>query len=342
MKLKYLFPLFAMLFFFSCAEDPLPEEEEMEMEEEMEEVIEICDTDRYTSPIFTEVDSVMNVKFAESNPLTAHPNDLFMDIYMPAEGTDTLTNRPVIIWAFGGAFIGGSRDQMHFLARQSAKFGYVSASMDYRLLSVFPLPDSTIVMNTAVKASSDMKAAIRHFVMSADQGNEFNIDPDQIYVGGISSGAITALMTGIVTDEDIDNDFLRSLIDNNGGIAGNTGSEENRSYDYSVKGIVNLSGAVYKLDFLDATDPPIFSVHGDDDEVVPYVFGMPNVLIPIEFNLYGSKSIFDKCEEVGLRNDLVTINGGGHVDIYSEDEYAQIREDFFDLGYQFLKDEICN
>lgn len=341
MKIKYLLPLLAFLFVCSCAEDPLPEEAEMEMEEEMEEVIEICDTDRYTSPIFNEIDSIMGIRFAESNPLTAHPNDLFMDVFMPAEGTDTLTKRPVMIWAFGGAFIGGAREDMHFLARESAKLGYVSASIDYRLLAIFPLPDSTIVMNTAVKASSDMKAAVRHFKMSADQGNEMNIDPDQIYVGGISSGAITALMTGIVTDEDIDNDFLRGLIDNNGGIAGNSGSAENQSYDYSVKGVVNLSGAVYKLDFIDSTDPPIFSVHGDADEVVPYVFGMPNVLIPIEFNLYGSKAMFDRSEEVGLRNDLVTINGGGHVDIYVDDSFAQTRADFFALGYQFLKDEIC-
>lgn len=325
---------------FSCAEDPVVQIVDPEPEPE---VIEICDTERYTSNLFEELDSIMEVMYAEKNLPTAHPNDLFMDIYMPAAGTDTLTKRPVMIWAFGGAFIGGSRDQTHFLARQSAKLGYVSASIDYRILaSIFPLPDSTIMMNTAVKAAADMKAAIRHFKMSADLGNEMNIDPDNIYIGGLSSGAITALLAGGVDESDIDDDdFLSGLIANNGGIGGNTGSEENQSYDYAVKGIVNLSGAVYKLDFLDATDPPIFSVHGDADEVVPFTMGMPNVVIPIDFNLFGSKAIFDKCEEIGLRNELVTIDGGGHTDIYINDNYAQTRADFFAVGFQFLKDEIC-
>lgn len=337
MKLKYLFLLFAAVLIASCAEDPIADPDEMEPEKE-----EICDTERYTSPLFDDLDSSMMVMYAERNLETDHPNDLFMDIYMPAEGTDTLTKRPVMIWAFGGAFITGDKSQMNSLAKESARLGYVSASIDYRILTSFiPFPDSTIMMNTVVKASSDMKAAIRHFKMSADLGNDLNIDPDQIYIGGISAGAITALLTGGVDESDIDNDFLRSLMDNNGGIAGNTGSAENQSYDYSVKGIINLSGAVYKLDFLDATDPPIFSVHGDADEVVPYTMGSPNVLIPININLFGSKAISDRCQEIGLRNDLVTIDGGGHTDIYTDAIYAQSREDFLALGYQFLKDEIC-
>lgn len=338
MKFKYLLPLLAMLFMFSCAEDPTSDPIDVEPEPEMET---ICDTDRYLTLQFEDLDS-MTVMYAEKNLTTAHPNDLFMNIYMPASGTDTLTKRPVMIWAFGGAFIGGDREQTNFLAKQSASIGYVSASIDYRILaSIIPLPDSTIMMNTAVKAAADMKAAIRHFKMTADQGNPMNIDPDQIYVGGLSSGAITAIMAGAVDDSDIDNDFLRGLIDNNGGIGGNTGSVENQSYDYKVKGIVNLSGAVYKLDFLDATDPPIFSVHGDADEVVPYEMGMPNVFIPIDLNLFGSKAMEDRCLEIGLRNELITVDGGGHTDIYTDANYAQTREDFFNLGFQFLKDEIC-
>lgn len=342
MKIKYLLPIFALLFICSCAEDPLPEEEEMEMEME-EEVITICDTDRYTLPIFTEIDSLTNVTFAESNMDTGHPNDLLMDIYMPAEGTDTLTKRPVLIWAFGGAFITGERSQMAEIARQSARLGYVSATIDYRILPFsFVIPDSTKMMDIAVKASSDMKAAIRHFVMDADTNNEYEIDPNQIFIGGLSAGSLTALLTGLVDESDIDTEFLQNLISDNGGIHGNTGSTENQAYDYDVAGIVNLSGAVYQLDFIDSEDPPIFSVHGDADIVVPYVFGMPDLgFAQIDFSIYGSKSIFDRAEEVGLRNDLVTINGGDHTGIYIDDEFAQTREDFFALGYQFLKDEIC-
>lgn len=340
MNIKYLFPLSAILLLFSCAEDPIADPIEMEPEPE---VIEICDTDRYTSETFVEIDSLEDVMYAMSNMDTDHPEDLFMDIYMPAEGTDTLSQRPVMIWAFGGAFILGDRKQMTEYAIESAKLGYVSATIDYRKLpGFFPIPDSLDMMDIAVKASSDMKAAVRHFVMDANTTNVLKIDPEQIYLGGLSSGAITSIMTGAVDASDINSDFLQDLIDDNGGINGNTGSAENQSYSYDVAGIINLSGGVYQLDFIDADDPAIFSVHGDQDEVVPYVFGKPNIQVfEIDFKLYGSKSIFDRSQEVGLRNDLVTIDGGGHTDIYTDAIYAQSREDFFALGFQFLKDEIC-
>ena len=116
MKFYYLFTLVAILLMFSCAEDPMVDPQDVEPEPEIET---ICDTERYTSPIFEELDS-MTVMYAEKNQQTAHPNDLFMDVYMPAVGTDTLNKRPVMIWAFGGAFIAGDREQTHFLARKSA------------------------------------------------------------------------------------------------------------------------------------------------------------------------------------------------------------------------------
>ena len=51
--------------------------------------------------------------------------------------------------------------------------------------------------------------------------------------------------------------------------------------------------------------------------------------------------MFDRCQEIGLTNDLVTVEGGGHTNIYSGAEYAQTREEFFAQANQFLKDQIC-
>jgi len=60
MKLNHLFTLVATLLMFSCAEDPMVAPQDMEQEPEIET---ICDTERYISPIFEELDS-MTVMYA--------------------------------------------------------------------------------------------------------------------------------------------------------------------------------------------------------------------------------------------------------------------------------------
>lgn len=328
LRLTMIVPIIVLVF-SSCSDD----------DSMMDATEDICDTNRYSAEVFTDLDS-MTVQFASANPNTGHTNDLFMDVYMPAD--DTLSERPLVIWAFGGAFISGDRSQMHALARTSARHGFVAASIDYRILaSFFPLPDSTELMDIAVKASSDMKAAIRHFYLDADTDNQFRVDTDKIYVGGISAGAITALLTAVVDESDLSTGFLQEIVENNGGIHGNTGSDVNQSYAYDIDGVINLSGAVYSLDFLDTDDPPIFSVHGDMDDVVPYEDGYATVFGFELLKLYGSKAMFDYAQEIGLHNDLVTIEGGLHVDFYSEEQYAVQRAEFYQLGYSFLKNEVC-
>lgn len=301
--------------------------------------VEVCETNRYSEITFTDVDST-TVTYASADASTGHTDDLLMDVYTPVG--DDLEERPVILWAFGGAFVSGDRSQMAGIARESARRGFVSATIDYRILtSIFPLPDSTDIIDIAVKASSDMKAAVRHFRRDAATSNMFRVDTDNIYVGGLSAGAITALMVGLVDDEDINTPFLQGVIDANGGIDGNTGDSDNRSYSSSVSGVLSLSGGVYDINFLDATDPPIFSVHGDADETVPYGFDFVRVFGFDLVKIHGSKAMFDYAQSIGLRNDLVTIEGGGHVDIYTDAEYSTARSNFYNLGFEFTKEEIC-
>lgn len=299
----------------------------------------VCDTDRFSKEVFTEIDSV-TVRFADQNFLTQHPTDLFMDIYYPTQ--DTMSKRPVIIWAFGGGFVQGQRSDMHVLTRNAAKRGYVSATIDYRLLqSFFPPPNEEEILRTVVKASSDMKGAIKFFRLDADTENVYNIDPDQIYVGGISAGAITSLVTGLVDEDDIPSGLLRDLMDENGGINGNSNIDGSEGYSTNVNGIINLSGGVNDLNYIEANDPPIFSVHGDDDQVVPYGFAAVNILGIELIQLYGSSEIYKQSQNVGHEHDFITIEGGGHTDIYVDDSYKTIRDDFVSKGFAFLKDNIC-
>lgn len=330
MKIQFLVSLLVLLAMSACSDDHNHNVNDGEL---------ACNSARFTSQVFTDIDS-STVVFAEQNFMTEHPSDLKMDIYYPQN--DLIERRPVIIWAFGGAFIQGERSDMHILAREAAKRGFVSASIDYRLLqTVFPPPDTTIIMNTVVKAASDMKAAVRYMRKDAQTENVYGIDPSNIYVGGISAGAITSLLVGLGDEGDFGSSFLKEIVDAHGGIEGNSGLSISEGYSSRVKGILNLSGAVYDDKFIDANDPPVFSVHGDDDKVVPYAYDYVTVLGFQIVKLFGSKAMLDRSEEVGHRHELITIEGGGHSDIYTEKKYEMIREEFISKGFSFLKDNIC-
>ena len=95
-----------------------------------------CDNQRYYEEVF-DYTLISDIKFGENvQPTLLNPNniqELFMDIYQP-DG-DTLNARPLIIWAFGGGFVFGSKTSpdMVTLSSAFAKRGYVCASIDYRL-----------------------------------------------------------------------------------------------------------------------------------------------------------------------------------------------------------------
>ena len=87
---------------------------------------------RYQTNIYTTVD-VTTVQYGSNMDLNNNVIDLFMDIYQP-QG-DTATSRPLVIFAHGGSFSGGSRSSaelVHF-ATELAKKGYICASISYRL-----------------------------------------------------------------------------------------------------------------------------------------------------------------------------------------------------------------
>ena len=121
-----------------------------------------------------------------------------MDIYAPYG--DTLTKRPLIIFAFGGGFIQGSRDEDYVkrTCRRFAQAGYVAAAIDYRIgfsiPGLFPNPTEEL-MRVFFRAMQDMRGATQWFRANADlAGNAYRIDPDMVLIGGASAGAITALM----------------------------------------------------------------------------------------------------------------------------------------------------
>jgi para-nitrobenzyl esterase len=229
------------------------------------------DPDRYLVPVGSTVER-LQIDFATVQDYTNQTRILRAHVYSMPD--DTVSNRPLVILAHGGAFLFGSKNDMRAQCESFARLGYVCAAIDYRLYPILlGLPDSAKVVEIAFNAISDMRAAVRHFKANADRENTFRINPDKITAGGLSAGAIMALHVGVLDENDPLTPEFETFLSTRGGVEGNVGDSINRSYDSRVSAVLNLSGALFSLDWLDEGDPMILSMHGDADDVVPYGYG---------------------------------------------------------------------
>jgi acetyl esterase/lipase len=281
-----------------------------------------CDGSRYVADVFTDVTKTTGLVYGQNSvanygtsPATTTPVTLALDFYEPTG--DGALQRPLLIFAFGGAFINGQRTDMDDLCQAFARKGYATATIDYRKVpinsqfAVFTTP--ALLADQIVRASSDMKAAVRFFRADAATANTYRIDPARIIVAGYSAGAITALQTAYIDSETEDPTFTTAY-QNNGGLEGNTDLPPPNSLlpTYNARnlaGTFNLAGAVATLSVLSAGNPPLYSVHGDNDTVVPYGYGP---VYGSSYYLYGSGAMQPQMASVGIANQLLMLEGGDH------------------------------
>lgn len=295
-----------------------------------------CDGERYLTQVFDDFTKISNVKFGENTTIGGSFQELFMDIYEPTD--DDAITRPLIVFAHGGSFVGGNRQDMDFLCEDFAKRGFVTATIDYRLLDAFVF-DSIKIIEVVVNAMSDMKAGVRFFREDADTDNVYRIDTDLIFAGGISAGGIMASHIAYVDSEDDIQTPILDLIDNSGGFSGN--SNDNTQYSSEVAGVLNYSGALKEAKWVDENDPPLFSVHDDGDNVVPYGNGL-SVAFPFGNYLEGSATMHAFADAAGLNSELITIpNSSGHVSFFAGNA-AEYQEDVIQASAVFLHDIYCD
>jgi alpha/beta superfamily hydrolase len=268
--------------------------------------------DRYVDTVFSAVTKTPNIIYGNNTTIAGANKNLFVDIYQPTG--DTFEIRPLIILAHGGSFISGSRTSADIvqLCNNFAKRGYVTASISYRLYdnTLFPLPDSLDMYDEAIKAVTDYKAAIRYFYKDRATSNTYKIDTNQIFIGGVSAGAITAINTAYIDSPNETAPWIQTIIANNGGLEGTSG---NAGYSSKVKALISVCGAVGNTDWIDANDEPIVSLHGTADDVVPYGYGCATIATICIAYLEGSGNVHARCNALGIDNFLRIHYGQGHV-----------------------------
>lgn len=282
-----------------------------------------CAGGRYASDIFTNVTVTSDINYGSNTSFTGSPTQLNMDIYEPTG--DTETARPLIIWAHGGSFIGGDKTNADVveLSNRFAKKGFVCASIEYRV-GMWPI-DSVNAIKAVFRAVQDMKASVRFFYSDAANANTYKIDTTQIFVGGSSAGAVTALHYAYLDKECELEEFMDANdISAMGGLEGTSG---NPGYSTQVAGVINLCGALARYGWMEAGDVPVVSLHGDQDGTVPYSRGEASVSGFSVIYLDGSRMIDEQANAEGVNSHFYTHYGGGHA-VYANASYMDTTVNF--------------
>lgn len=270
-----------------------------------------CSDCRFLSPVFDSV-TVSTDYFAKGVNADGDTLDMYMDVYQPYG--DTMTNRPVMIFAFGGGFVQGSRTDWYVVevCRHFAKAGYVAVSIDYRTGITANEIISLQFMRIFFRPMQEMRATVQHLKWGyAENGDPYRIDTSRIIIGGASAGAITALMTAYC-DKDSEMAEMGNLNALNalGGFYSTSGFHQN--YNWNALGVVNVAGALIKANWMEPGDIPVISAHGDADQVVPYKEGAFAGLSAFGFNLQGSFIVDTAARNRGICSYLYTMEGRDH------------------------------
>ncbi len=268
-----------------------------------------CASGRYAGDVFSNVTLTSDIAYGANTTVGNSTQTLTLDFYEPMG--DVLQNRPLIILAHGGSYVGGSKTDADMVALSQAfsKKGYVCASINYRL-GFYPF-DSVNAVRAVLRSVQDMKAAIRFFYKDKLTSNTYKVDTNNIFVGGSSAGAITALHVAYLNKScEIIPYIGASSYNTLGGIEGFSG---NQCYSSKINGVINICGALGKYGWLEAGDLPFVSLHGTNDATVKYSQGKAAPSnVPLLY-LDGSRMLYQQSLALGISNPFYTWYGAGHV-----------------------------
>ncbi len=251
-----------------------------------------------------------NIPYGTATTFAGGTESLVLDLYKPIG--DNNCQRPLLVMAHGGGFIAGTKNDADVvqICQEMAARGYVTASIHYRL-GMHPLDfyvpyalcndainpvginkciyaaDEMEIRRAHYRAVQDMKGAIR-FLKGRREAD--STDVRNVFIGGSSAGAITALGAAYIDlpdekpyqadawpDAPLPDADLASCVPapadrsrpDLGPIEGELHLDN--GHDASVQGVASFMGGMFEilLPMFGLDTPAIYLYHRTDDLVVP-------------------------------------------------------------------------
>ena len=237
-----------------------------------------------------EVQAITNVAY-----LTVDGQELKLDFYLPKNAGTPL---PVLVYYHGGGWVAGNKEFGFLFALPYLEMGFAVANVGYRLASTALAP----------AAVEDSRCALRWVYQNAEK---YKLDTNRIVTSGHSAGGHLALMAGMAAPS-AGLDYLCSeeenlrvaAIINYFGVADVadvvTGVNE-REWALTWLGEqakdLEIVKRVSPLTYVRSGLPPVLTIHGDQDPVVPYEH---------------SVRLHEELQRANVPNELITVSEGKH------------------------------
>lgn len=228
-------------------------------------------------------------------------HELKLDLYLPKK----VEKPPLIVWVHGGAWRSGSKDRMPLtdLVRE----GYAVASVDYRLSPVAKFP----------AAIHDIKAAIR-FLRA--KRKDYGYDPKKIAIAGASAGGHLVALVGTTNghkglegkggDHADQSSDVQAIVSYYGASNFMTILDQSTPHGLNVRvpalglfiggrpeEVPELAKLASPVFHVDANDPPLLLIHGDQDPQMP---------------INQSHELHGQYKELGLKVEFEVVHGAAH------------------------------